>query len=390
MIYLDNNATTPLLPEVVDAMLPFLTKHYANPSVAYDFAAPVREAMEKAHVQVAELINASPEEIIFTGCGTEADNSAIASALALQPSRKKVVVGATEHSAIGKAAAHIAGKQNVLVIPVQRDGRLDLEVLRSTLENHAPEIALVSIMWANNETGVIHPVEEIAALTQAAGIPFHTDAIQAAGKVPIDVAALPVTYLSLAAHKFHGPKGVGALYVRTGARFRNQLVGGGQEAGRRAGTENVAGIVAMGAAAEAMRYRIADGVMHRVELLRNHFENLVVDGLDSVTINGSPEHRVPNTSNLCISGARAEAMLMLLDEAGLCCSSGSACKTGSSAPSAVLTAMGIPARDARTSLRFSLSSLTTAVEVESAAKLVIDAAVRVRRESPQGGVVIHS
>jgi len=390
VIYLDNNATTPLLPEVVDAMLPFLTEHYGNPSAGYDFAKPVRDALDTARQQVAELIGAVPEEIVFTGCGSEANNTALASAVSLLPDRKKIVVGATEHSAVGKSAVHLVGAENVITAPVHPDGRLDLDAFKAILEEHADDIAIVSLMWANNETGIIHPIAEISVLTAEAGLPFHTDAVQAAGKIPIDVAAHPIQFLSLAAHKFHGPKGVGALFVKSSTRFRNLLVGGGQESGRRAGTENVAGIVAMGAAAEAMRHRLADGVLHRVELMRDHFESLLRDGIDGFALNGSSTDRVPNTINFRITGVPAEAMLIRLDEAGICCSSGSACKTGNPAPSSVLTAMGISATDAKTSLRLSLSTTTTAPDIEIAADEIIKAAARVRAERPSGGVLFSS
>lgn len=381
MIYLDSNATTQVHPEVLEAMLPFLTDHWHNPSSGYRAAKAVRQAIERAHEQVAELINASPEEIVMTGCGTESNNAVIAFLAGQGGDRSKIVTSAIEHSAILRYADALAQQCGMAVehVGVNPDGRLDLDAFQSSL----PGAAMATVMWANNETGVIQPVAEAVQLAKQEGVPFHTDAIQAVGKTPVDVQAVPVDYLSISGHKFHAPKGVGALYIRSGMRFEPMLRGGGQEGGRRSGTENVAGIVGLGKAAELMK-RCLDADSHAgVAALRNHLEARLLTEVGGVTRNGSEKHRTANTSHLSFSGCEAAGLLILLDEYGVQCSAGSACMTGKQQPSHVQVAMGIAPTQARSSLRISLSIFTTREEIDSAVEAVKKAVNKLR--SVQGG-----
>jgi cysteine desulfurase len=369
MIYLDANATTPLLPEVLDAMLPWLREGYANPSGSYAAAKLARKAIELARAQVAELIGAVPEEIVFTGCGTESVNTALRSLDALT-GQGSAVVSAIEHSAVLRCVEKLP--RGAKLVPVDAGGRLDLAEFAAALEG----AAFVSIMAANNETGIIQPLREAAELARGRGLPVHTDAIQAAGKIKLDVRELGVDMLSLSAHKFHGPKGVGALYVRSGLRFASLLSGGGQESGRRSGTENTAGIVGMGAAAVcAMRY-LAGPV---VDSPRDAFETKVLAEVSGVTVNGDLSHRMPNTSHLSFEQCDAAGLLILLDEAGVACSAGSACMTGKQKPSHVQLAMGIPEARAKTSLRISFSRLNTMAEAVAAADAVRKSVEKLRR-----------
>ena len=374
MIYLDANATTPLLPEVLDAMLPWLREGYANPSGSYAAAKLARKAIELARAQVAELIGAEPEEIVFTGCGTESVNTALRSLDALT-GQGSAVVSAIEHSAVLRCVEKLPrGRKLVAVVA---GGRLDLAEFSAALDG----AAFVSIMAANNETGIIQPLREAAELARGRGLPVHTDAVQAAGKINLDVRELSVDMLSLSAHKFHGPKGVGALYVRSGLRFEPFLSGGGQEFGRRSGTENTAGIVGMGAAAVcAMRY-LAGPV---VDSPRDGFETKVLAEVSGVTVNGDLCHRMPNTSHLSFEQCDAAGLLILLDEAGVDCSAGSACMTGKQKPSHVQLAMGIPEARAKTSLRISFSRLNTMAEAVAAADAVRKAVEKLRRVQGAG------
>jgi cysteine desulfurase len=374
MIYLDANATTPLLPEVLDAMLPWLREGYANPSGSYAAAKLARKAIELARAQVAELIGAVPEEIVFTGCGTESVNTALRSLDALT-GQGSAVVSAIEHSAVLRCVEKLP--RGAKLVPVDAGGRLDLAEFAAALEG----AAFVSIMAANNETGIIQPLREAAELARGRGLPVHTDAIQAAGKIKLDVRELGVDMLSLSAHKFHGPKGVGALYVRSGLRFASLLSGGGQESGRRSGTENTAGIVGMGAAAVcAMRY-LAGPV---VDSPRDAFETKVLAEVSGVTVNGDLSHRMPNTSHLSFEQCDAAGLLILLDEAGVACSAGSACMTGKQKPSHVQLAMGIPEARAKTSLRISFSRLNTMAEAVAAADAVRKSVEKLRRVQGAG------
>lgn len=369
MIYLDANATTPVLPEVLEEMLPWLREGYANPSGSYAAAKLVRKAIEQARAQVAALIGAEPEEIIFTGCGTESVNTAL-HALDTLTGQGAAVVSSIEHSAVLRCVENLTRAREL--VPVDAGGRLDLVALSTALDG----AAFVSIMAANNETGVIPPLLEVVELARARGVPIHTDAVQAAGKIALNVRELGVDLLSLSAHKFHGPKGVGALYVRRGLRFAPLLSGGGQESGRRSGTENTAGIVGMGAAASRVMRQLTP---HPAAALRDAFEARVLAEISGVTINGDVTHRLPNTSHLSFDGCDAAGLLILLDEAGVACSAGSACMTGKQRPSHVQLAMGIPEARAKTSLRISFSRLNTLEEALAGAAAVKKAVEKLRR-----------
>ncbi|MEO5916165.1 MAG: cysteine desulfurase family protein [Luteolibacter sp.] len=381
MIYLDANATTPLLPEVLEAMLPWLRDGFSNPSGAYAGAKRARKAIDHARGQVAEWIGAEPNEIVFTGGGTESVNTALHS-LDVLTGQGSAVVSTIEHSAVLRYAESLT--RGTVKIPVTSGGRIDMDAFAGSLDG----AAFVSIMAANNETGVIQPLREAAALAREYGLPVHTDAIQAAGKIPIDVRELGVDLLSLSAHKFHGPKGVGALFVREGLRFTPFFQGGGQESGRRSGTENTAGIVGMGAAAEWMMRNSS----HSMDAMRDAFESAVLTGVSGVTVNGDTANRLPNTSHLSFDRCDAAGLLILLDEAGIACSAGSACMTGKQRPSHVQLAMGIPEERAKSSLRISFSRLNTPDEATAAAAAVIKAVEKLRRVQGAGvgPVVVYS
>jgi cysteine desulfurase len=379
MIYADANATTPLLPEVLDAMLPWLGSGHANPSGAYTAAKRARAAIDRAREQVAALIGAEPEEVVFTACGTESVNTALRSLDALC-GPGAAVVSAIEHSAVLRCVESLP--RETRRVPVDAGGRVITEALAGLLDG----AAFVSIMAANNETGVIQPLREVVELAGARGLPVHTDAVQAGGKIPLDVKEPGVDLLSLSAHKFHGPTGVGVLYVRGGLKFEPLLRGGGQEGGRRSGTENTAGIVGMGAAACAMRDPAG------LAEVRDAFEQAVLTSLSGVTVNGDPAHRLPSTSHLSFDQCDAAGLLILLDEAGVACSAGSACMTGKQRPSHVQLAMGIPEARAKSSLRFSFSRLNTVEEAVRAAGLLARAVEKLRRVqgSGVGPVVVYS
>jgi cysteine desulfurase len=376
VIDLDSNATTAMLPEVVEAMLPWLRGNHANPSGTYRAAKLARQGIDGARGHLAALIGAEECEIVFTGSGTESVNAALHS-LDKLTGEGTAVVSAIEHSAVLRFVE--CGRRQVLKVSVGADGRLDPDALRAACEG----AAYVSVMSANNETGVIQPLAEVIAIAHKLGLPVHTDAIQAVGKIPIDVRRDVVDLLSLSAHKFHGPKGVGALYVRSGLDFSPMLHGGGQESGRRSGTENVAGIVAMGEAARLAKLAMQDGAADRIRDMRDAFEKLVIEGVSGCVRNGDPSCRLPNTSHLSFEGCDAAGLLILLDEAGLACSAGSACMSGKRKPSHVQLAMGITEARAKTSLRFSFSRLNTTEEATQAAAITIRAVEKLRRV--QGG-----
>lgn len=360
LVYFDNNATTRVAPEVVEAMLPFLREHWGNPSSAYSFGRHLTGPLDEARTQVAALINAEPREIVFTSCGTESNNTAIHSALTTQPDKRHVVMTAVEHSANLKFGQYLQKHgYEVTFLPVDSEGALDLGMAVDAIRQ---DTALVSVIWANNETGVILPLQEIAARCRAKGVLIHADAVQAAGRLKIDVQELGVDFLSLSAHKLHAPKGIGALYVRRRLKYQPYIIGGGQERGRRGGTENVANIVAFGRAAELALARLPDE-NQRVRALRDQLEQGILDSIEGAHRNGPAEPRLPNTSNIAFDHVEAEGVLMLLDQAGICASSGSACTTGSLDPSHVLTAMGFSAARARSSIRFSLGHDNTPAEV---------------------------
>jgi cysteine desulfurase len=378
LIYLDNNATTPVDPAVVAEMMPFLTELYGNPSAAYGFGAQVGKAVEKARERVASLLGCSPSEIIFTSCGTESNNSAIESALRLDPDRQHVITTRVEHSAIIKHGETLA-KRGVEVtwLDVDERGHLDLAALEKAIR---PDTAIVSTMWANNETGVLFPITEIAEICRAKKTLFHTDAVQAVGKIPINLSELHVNFLSVSGHKLHCPKGVGVLYVNRRTKFFPYLVGGGQEHGKRAGTENVASIIALGKACE-LAGEFMELENQEVKALRDEFENGVLENIPDVQINGDRKNRLPNTTSLAFDGIESEAVLMLLDQAHICCSAGSACTTGSLHPSHVLKAMGFSTERARGSLRFSFSRFNHKLDVERALHVLPEVIAKLRRLS---------
>lgn len=379
LYYFDNNATTRVAPEVIEAMLPFLSEHWGNPSSAYRFGKEVARHVDAARERAAALIHAEPREIVFTSCGTESNNTAIHSALALDPRKRHVITTAVEHSANMKYGEFLLRRgYEVTYLPVEADGSIDLHVLDQTIR---PDTAIVSIMWANNETGVLFPIEEIAAICRSKNVLFHTDAVQTPGKIKLDAKSAGVDFLSLSAHKLHAPKGIGLLYVKRRTRFQPYLIGGPQERGRRGGTENVAQIVGFGRAAELAMSTLQDENT-RVRALRDRLEQTVLKTiLDSVR-NGGKEPRLPNTSNISFDFVEAEAILSMLDQLGICASSGSACTTGSVEPSHVLTAMGIHPRRARGSIRFSLGIYNTAEEVDYLLQHLPDIVGRLRAISP--------
>lgn len=377
MIDLDANATTALLPEVVDAMLPWLRDGHANPSGAYREAKRARAAIDRAREQVAALIGADAGEIVFTGGGTESVNAALHSMDRLTGAGH-ALASAIEHSAVLRCVETM--ERGFSLVSANSGGLIEMSVMGEFMKN----AAFVSLMMANNETGVIQPVSEFFQLAKAQNLPTHSDAIQAAGKIAIDVKTLGADMLSMSAHKFHGPKGVGALYVRNGLAFEPLLHGGGQESGRRSGTENTAGIVGMGMAAELAAKHLREGGAEILAALRDAFEAKVIGELRGVTLNGDVERRLPNTSHLSFDGCEAAGLLILLDEKHIACSAGSACMTGSQRPSHVQLAMGIPEARAKSSLRFSFSRLNTMKESLAAADAVIAAVERLRRVQGAG------
>jgi len=386
--YFDNNATTRVAPEVVEAMLPFLHEHWGNPSSVYGFGKKVAKHIDDARAKVAALINAEPHEIIFTSCGTEGNNSALHSALITHPHKRHIVTTAVEHSANIKFGNHLKKLgYEVTFLPVESDGGIDLHLLE---KNIRPDTAIVSVMWANNETGVLFPIEEIAALCQGKGVPFHTDAVQVPGKLKIDVKELGVNYLSLSAHKLHAPKGIGMLYVRHHTRYAPYIIGGGQEHGRRGGTENVPYIVGFGRAAQLALAHLGDENI-RIRALRDKLENGILSRIPGTVRNGAKEPRLPNTSNLYFSGVEAESILSLLDHEGICVSSGSACTSGSLDPSHVLVAMGCDPQRARGSVRFSLGVYNTESEVDHVLKHLPPIITKLRSASPKAsGISAHN
>jgi cysteine desulfurase len=366
-IYLDNNATTPLDSAVIEEMLPFLTTFYGNPSSGYAFAAKARKAIDLARERLAALLGCEPPEIVFTSGGTESNNAVIHSALQFAPLGKHVIASAVEHSAVLRPCQDVEKRGcTVTFLGVNRDGNVDLAEFEAAIR---PETALVSMMWANNETGVLFPVEKIAEICRRKGVLFHSDAVQALGKIPIRLRDTAVDFLSLSAHKFHGPKGVGALYVNRRTRLSPLIAGGGQENARRGGTENVAGIVGLGKAAELAAKYLAEGNCS-VRSMRDRFEKAILESVSGASVNGAGALRIPNTSSLSFEGIESSAVLLLLDRKGICCSAGSACRTGSQEASHVLRAMNPNGDGARRSLRFSFSRFNTEAEIYRAVEIV--------------------
>ena len=378
IVYLDNNATTAVAPEVFEAMTPYLTKLYGNPSSIHTFGGQLAAKIEESRGKVAELLGAQPSEIIFTSCGTESDSAAIMSALGICRKKNKIVCSTVEHAAVLNLGQELERKgYEIIRIPVDAKGRLDMEFAEQVIDT---ETAIVSVMWANNETGNIQPVEQLAELAHKQGAIFHTDAVQAVGKVPMDLSKMNIDMLSLSGHKLHAPKGVGALYVRRGVRFRPFIVGGHQERGRRAGTENVASIVGLGKAAELAMAGIAEENT-RVKAMRDRLETELLK-IKATRLNGDRENRLPNTTNISFEFIEGESILMLLDMFGICASSGSACTTGSLEPSHVLRSMGVPYTAAHGAIRFSFSRYNTEDDVDFVLEKLPPVIERLRQISP--------
>jgi cysteine desulfurase len=378
-VYVDNNATTRVAPEVVEAMTPYFSDFYGNPSSMHAFGGSVGAKLKAAREQVANVLGARPEEIVFTSCGTESDSTAIHAALQSNPDKRHIITTRVEHPAVKNLVEHL-GKigYRTTFVPVDRQGRLDLDFLYDHL---ADDTAIVSVMWANNETGTIFPVEEIARKVCQRGIVFHTDAVQAVGKLPIDMADSAIDMLSLSGHKLHAPKGIGALYVRKGTKFAPFLMGGHQEGGRRAGTENSASIVGLGRAAQ-LATEWMDEENTRVRALRDKLESELLKRVPASMINGDPENRLPNTTSIAFEYIEGEAILLLMDQHGICASSGSACTSGSLEPSHVLRAMGVPFTAAHGSIRFSLSIYNTEEEIDFIIDKMPPIIERLRQMSP--------
>ncbi|MCP4744905.1 MAG: cysteine desulfurase NifS [Desulfobacteraceae bacterium] len=381
-IYLDNNATTRVAPEVVDEMLPYFSKFYGNPSSMYNFGGNAGMKIKQARAKVAELIGALPEEIVFTACGTESDNTALWAALRANPLKRHIITSAVEHPAVKNPAEYLSRNgYHITFVPVDHLGRLDLDFFHQHLSD---DTAIVSFMWANNETGVIFPVEQIAEKVKSKGAVFHTDAVQAAGKLHINMAENGIDMLSLSGHKLHAPKGVGVLYVRKGTKFAPFMMGGHQEAGRRGGTENVASIIGIGKAAELAAEKMEEENT-KIKALRDRLEFELIRRIPNAIINGDCQNRLPNTTSIAFEYVEGEAILLMLDEHNICASSGSACTSGSLEPSHVLRAMDVPFTAAHGSIRFSLSRYNTAEEIDFVIEKLPPVIERLRRMSPFWG-----
>lgn len=361
LVYLDNNATTAVAPEVLNAMLPYFGDYYGNPSSMHTFGGQVMEAVDTARERLAELLRCQPDEIIFTASGSESDNTAFWSALQSQPGKRHIITTRVEHPAVLNVCQYWEREgYHVTYLDVDEKCRLDLDEYRDALSD---DTALVSIMFANNEVGNIFPIQKLSEMAHERGILFHTDAVQAVGKIPIDLRHTPVDMLSLSGHKIHAPKGIGALYVRKGTRFRSFVRGGHQEKGRRAGTENVPYIVGLGMACQLSRDFMQ---VERIDVahLRDKLENGLIESIRDSRVNGDPDNRLPNTSNISFKNVEGEAILLMLDRLGIAASSGSACTSGSLEPSHVLRAMGVPFNYAHGSIRLSLSRYTIEDDID--------------------------
>ena len=380
-IYLDNNATTKIAPEAFDEMIPYLTDLYGNPSSMHTFGGSLHNKIEEARERVAALIGAELDEIIFTSCGTESDNTALMSAVESYPQKRHIITTRVEHPAVFNFAKHLARKGfRVTFIPVDSFGRLDMDVFSKALDD---DVVVVSVMYANNESGVIFPIEGIGEILKERKIIFHTDAVQAVGKLPIDVKKLPVDMLSLSGHKIHAPKGIGALYLRRGTRFYPYIIGGHQENGRRAGTENIASIIGLGKACELAAKNIKKEVAY-LSALRDKLEKRLMELCPDVRVNGDRENRLPNTTNISFEYVEGEAILLRSNEYGICASSGSACTSGSLEPSRVLRAMGVPFTAIHGSIRFSLSRYNTEEEIDTVIEIMPKIIKQLRELSPFG------
>jgi cysteine desulfurase len=379
VIYVDNNATTQVAPEVLEEMLPYFNEFYGNPSSMHTFGGMVEHKIIEARERLAGLLGASPEEIIFTSCGTESDNTAIRAAILSNPDKKHIITSRVEHPAIKNLFEYLSKNgYRVTFVPVNRKGILDLDYLYKSLSE---DTAVVSMMWANNESGVIFPIEDIGKVLKEKGIVFHTDAVQAVGKIPIDLKNVDVDMLSLSGHKLHGPKGVGALYVRKGTKYSPFLIGGHQEKGRRGGTENAASIIGLGKASELAAVNLS-GENIRVKRLRDKLETEILNRIPNAIVNGDRENRLPNTTSISFEYVEGESILLMMDEFGICASSGSACTSGSLEPSHVLRAMGVPFTAAHGSVRFSLSIYNTEEEIDFIIEKLPPVIARLRELSP--------
>jgi len=362
VIYTDNNATSKVADEVIEEMMPYFGELYGNPSSMHTFGDQVGKKVNQARKHVADLINADPEEIVFTSCGTESDNAAIHAAIKAFPERKHLITSTVEHPAIKNLFSYLEKTQGyeVTFVPVDKKGRLNTEVLYDSMSENT---ALISLMWANNETGVIFPIEQVAKRANERGILFHTDAVQAAGKIDIDVKKTGVDMLSMSGHKIHAPKGIGVLYVKKGFKFSPYLIGGHQEGGRRGGTENTAFIIGLGKACELAKQNL-EQMNTQVRQLRDYLQSQLLEKIPATSVNGVLDNRLPNTLSIGFDAVEGESILLLLDRDGICASSGSACTSGSLDPSHVLMAMEVPFKSAHGTIRFSLSHYNTKQEMD--------------------------
>jgi len=382
VIYMDNNATTRVAPEVLDEMLPFLRDYYGNPSSMHTFGGLVGKKLKEARERVASLIGALPEEIVFTSCGTESDSTAILSALQAFTDKRHILTTRVEHPAVKNLCEHLdiltGHKHRITMLPVDREGMIDLHQYEESLTE---DTAVVSVMWANNETGVIFPVQKMAAIAKERGILFHTDAVQAVGKIPIDLSQTTIDFLSVSGHKLHAPKGIGVLYVRKGTPYVPFLVGGHQERGRRGGTENVASIIGLGKACELAQIHIEEENT-RVRAMRDKLEEGLLESIPHSMLNGHKKNRLPNTTSISFEFVEGESILLHLDRFNICASSGSACTSGSLEPSHVLRAMGVPFTAAHGSIRFSLSVYNSEEEIDLVKEKLPDIIANLREMSP--------
>ena len=385
-VYFDNNATTAVAPEVLEAMMPFFKSEYGNPSSMHIIGGRIKQHIDHAREQVAALINADPEEILFTSCGTESNNTALRGSMLAQPGKRHIVTSKVEHPAVLEVAQYLGTRgMRVTELYVDGEGQLNLDDLSDAISD---ETGIVSIMWANNETGVIFPIQEIAEICAERGVPCHTDAVQAVGKIPIDVQNTPVNMLSLSGHKLHTPKGIGALYVRRKTPLKPFMLGGHQERGRRAGTENVPYIVGLGVAAELATKHMEEENT-RVKALRDKLENALLEKCPDTRRNGHKDLRLPNTTNISFEYIEGEAILLLMDAQGIAASSGSACTSGSLEPSHVIRALGVPYTAVHGSTRFSLSRYNTEAEVDYVIEQVPPIIERLRKMSPFVGGEVY-
>jgi cysteine desulfurase len=379
IIYVDNNATTAIAPEVRDAMLPFFDAHYGNPSSMHNFGGKIKKDIDKARMQVAQLLGATPPEIMFTSCGTESDNAAIRGTIESYPDKKHFITTRVEHPAVLNVGKFLERKgYDVTYLSVDPQGRINKDELWSSMRK---DTALVSIMWANNEVGNLYPVLDLGRIVKEFDSVFHVDAVQAAGKIPINLKSSPIDLLSISGHKIHAPKGVGALYVKRGTRIRPFIIGGHQESGRRGGTENVPYIVGLGKACE-MALRDIEHENTVVKAMRDHLEKRILDEVPGASLNGDWENRLSNTCNISFEYVEGEAILLMLDRKGICASSGSACTSGSLEPSHVLRAMGVPFTRAHGSIRFSLSKYNKMEEMDRIVDVLKPAIIKLREMSP--------